>query len=84
MGVEELEAIRKYVTENLKKGFITPSSIIFASLVLIVRRNRKLRFYVNYRRLNLIIKKNQYPILLVEELIERITRAKIFTKIDIR
>ena len=43
-----------------------------------------LRFCVNFRRLNSITQKDRYPIPLINELIERVNGAKIFTKIDIR
>lgn len=75
MGVEELKAARKYVNENLQKGFITPSTATFASPVLMARRNGKLRFCVDYRRLNSITKKNRYPIPLVDELMERVVEG---------
>ena len=37
---------------------------------------------VNYRRLNKIIIKNQYPLLLVGKLFNRLSYAKIFIKLD--
>ena len=39
--------------------------------------------YVNYRRLNKITIKNQYPLLLVGKLFNRLSYAKIFTKLDL-
>jgi len=42
-----------------------------------------MRLYVNYKRLNKIIIKNRYPLLLVGELINRFSYAKIFIKLDI-
>ena len=38
--------------------------------------------YINYRRLNKIIIKNQYPLLLVSELFNRLSYVKIFTKLN--
>jgi transposase InsO family protein len=43
-----------------------------------------LRFCVDYRKLNAVTKKDRYPLPLVDELMERLSRAKIFTKLDIR
>ena len=43
-----------------------------------------MRLCVNYRRLNKIIIKNQYLLLLVSELFNRLSYIKIFTKLDLR
>jgi len=42
-----------------------------------------LRFYVDYRGLNTITVKNRYPLLLISETLNRLSRAKVFTKLDI-
>jgi transposase InsO family protein len=83
--LEELEAVKKYITENLAKGFIVPGGAPFASPILMARKNDGgLRFCVDYRRLNAITKKDRYPLPLIDELLERLSRARIFTKLDIR
>jgi hypothetical protein len=43
-----------------------------------------LRFCVDYRKLNALTKKDRYPLPLIEEVFERLSKAKIFTKLDIR
>ena len=84
-SAEELEAAKKYIVENLDKGFIVPSNAPFASPILMARMpSGKLRFCVDYRRLNAITKKDRYPLPLIDELMERLGRAKVFTKLDIR
>lgn len=81
---EELEAARDYIVDNLNKGFIGPSTAPFASPILMARKpGGGLRFCVDYRKLNAITRKDRYPIPLVDELMERISGAKIFTKLDI-
>jgi len=42
-----------------------------------------MRLYIDYRRLNKITIKNQYPLPLVGELFNRLNYAKIFTKLDL-
>jgi hypothetical protein len=85
MSLEELKVCREHIEENLKKGFIEPSSAPWAAPVLFVRKaNGGLRFCVDYRKLNAISKKDRYPLPLIEETLARIASAKIFTKIDVR
>lgn len=84
-SAEELEAAKKYITENLHKGFIVPSSAPFASPILMARKpGGGLRFCVDYRKLNAITKKDVYPLPLIDEMLQRVPKAKYFTKIDIR
>ena len=54
----KLKQIKKYLNEHLKKRFIIFNYALFASPVLFTEKpNNKLRFYVNYKKLNAIIKK---------------------------
>ncbi|KAK9649268.1 hypothetical protein HCH54_010284 [Aspergillus fumigatus] len=85
MNAEELEAAREYIIDNLHKGFIVPSNAPFASPILMAEKpGGGLRFCVDYRKLNAITKKDRYPLPLIDEVLDRISRAKIFTKLDIR
>ena len=85
MSAEELEVVKKYLVENLNKGFIKPSQALFAAPVLFVKKpDRTLRFYIDYRKLNLLTKKDRYPLPLINKTLARIRRAKLFTKLDIR
>jgi hypothetical protein len=85
MSTAELQAVKQYLLDNLSKRFITPSQAPYASPVLFVRKpNSSLRFCIDYRKLNTITRKDRYPLLLIDETLARISRAKIFTKLDIR
>jgi hypothetical protein len=44
----------------------------------------RIRLCINYYKLNIIIKKDKYLILLIKETITRIIGCKIITKLDIR
>ena len=83
--LEELTSMREYLTNNLIKGFIISSKAPFASPVLFSRKpDGSLRFCVDYRKLNALTKKNRYPLPLIDETLARLSKAKIFTKLDIR
>ena len=58
METENL-ALKEFVKENLKKGYIQPLQSLAGYLVLFIpKKNGKLRMYINYRQLNSIIKKD--------------------------
>ena len=40
--------------------------------------------YINYRQLNNIIKKDQYPLPLISKIQDKIGNAQIFLKIDLK
>src|SRR5450432_416806 len=85
MTIEELEVVKQYLIDNLAKGFIEPSQAPFASPVLFVKKpNGELRFCIDFRKLNQITRKDQYPLPLIDETLARIGKAKVFTKLDIR
>lgn len=71
MNAEELEAAREYIIDNLHKGFIVPSNAPFASLILMAEKpGGGLRFCVDYWKLNTIIKKDCYPLPLIDEVLD--------------
>jgi transposase InsO family protein len=85
MTLEELEAAKGYIEENLEKGFIVPSAAPFASPILMAPKpGGGLRFCVDFRKLNSITKKDRYPLPLIGEMLDRLKGAEVFTKIDIR
>jgi hypothetical protein len=85
LSEKELTILREYLKENQKKGFIQPSVINTNYLILFVLKlEGKLRLYVDYHHLNEIIIKNQYVLLLILELHNRIHEAKWFITLDLR
>lgn len=59
---EQAEALEKYLEENLRKGYIRPSTSPAGYPILWVRKkNGKLRPCIDYRQLNSITIKNRYP-----------------------
>lgn len=84
MSKEELEVLKKYITENLEKGFIRPSTSPASSPVLFVKKpGGGLRFCVDYRALNDVTIKNRYPIPRIHETLTLLGKAKYFTKLDV-
>jgi hypothetical protein len=84
MSRNELIALREWLAENLRKGFVRPSSSSVASPVLFVKKaDGGLRFCVDYRGLNNATVKDRYPLPLVKESLNNLRGMKYFTKLDI-
>jgi hypothetical protein len=75
----------EYLVENLKKGFIQPMDSPFLSPVLFIKKkDGSLRFYINYRQLNALTKKDRYSLPLITETLNWLAESLIFTKLDMR
>ncbi len=84
MSLYKLQKIKEYLNENLLKNFITSSKTSYFSLVLfILKINDDFRFCVNYWKLNVIIKRNRYSLLLIDEMIDKIVDCKHLIQLNI-
>ena len=84
MSVPQLEFVKKFLEEHLKKRFIEASSAPCSSPILLAKKpSGGIRFCVDYRKLNSLTKKNAYSLPLIAETIARLKKAVIFMKIDI-
>ena len=81
----ELKELWEYLQTNLKAGRIRPSkSPAGAPILFVPKKDGGLRLCVDYRGLNRISVKNRYPLPLVSEILDRLARAKYFSKIDVQ
>lgn len=84
LSPREQEAVAKYILENSSKGFIRPSTSPVAAPVLVVRKpGGGLRVCVDYRGLNKITVKSRYPIPLINETLNLLSKARIYSKFDV-
>ena len=83
--MEEDEALKKFITEQLEKGYIQKSKSPYASAFFFIKKkDGKLRPIQDYRKLNQHTIRNKYPLPLIPELISQVKDANIFSKFDIR
>ena len=83
MTRDELLVLRKTLNELLNKGFIRTSNSLIGAPVLFVKKEGGLRFYVDYWGLNDITRKDRYPLPLIKETLNGISKVRYFTKLDI-
>ncbi len=80
----KLQKIKKYLIDYLNKEFIFFS---FASYVLLIffikKKDESLRFCIDYRKLNALIKRNHYSLSLIDETFARIQESKYLTRLNI-
>jgi len=86
----KLLKVKKYLNENLSKKFIILSQTLYFSSILfilfilfILKANEDLRFCMNYRKLNVIFKRNRYSLSLIDKIIDKIVNCKHLTRLNI-
>ena len=78
-------ALEVLIKDMLSSHMIRPSISPFSSPVILVKKkDGTWRLCVDYRQLNSNIVKNKYPIPIIEDLLDELFGAKIFSKIDLR
>ncbi|KAL0445949.1 UNVERIFIED_CONTAM: Transposon Ty3-I Gag-Pol polyprotein [Sesamum latifolium] len=85
MAPSELKELKKQLEELLDKGFIRPSISPWGAPVLFVKKkDGSMRLCIDYRQLNRITIKNKYPLPRIDDLLDQLKGATVFSKIDLR
>ena len=85
LSKSELRVLRKYLDEMLASGKIVRStSPATAPILFVPKPDGTLRLCIDYRGLNTITIKNRYPLPLMNELWDRLGKARYFTKLDLK
>jgi hypothetical protein len=81
----ELKILKEDLNKNLERKyiqyFISPA---VAPILFILKKNRSLRLCVDYRGLNKIIVKIRYSFSLMGKILNRLSRAANYTKLDLK
>ena len=84
MPPNELAELKTQLQDLLEKGFIRPSSSPWGCPAIFVNKDQTLWMCVDYRPLNEVTIKNKYPLPRIDILFDQLTRARVFSKIDLR
>ena len=77
LSSQELQVVRKWLDENLTKGFIRESRARCAApLMLAAKPGGGVRICQDYRGLNNVTIKNRYPLPLIRETLDALCNAK--------
>jgi len=82
---QELKALKEWPDKQVETRKIVKSKSSAGAPILLVRKsNSTYHICVDYWALNKVMIKNRYPLPLITELKERLNKAKIFTKLDLK
>jgi len=85
MAPAKLVKLKKQLQELLYKGLIQPSVFPWEAPVLFVRKkDGSLCLCIDYRELNWVTVKNKYPLPRIDDLVDQLAGATVFSKIDLR
>ena len=80
----ELQEIETQVRDLLAKGLIEPSISPYGAPVLFVhKKDGGLRMCTDYRALNKVTVRNQFPLPRIDDLLDRLNGATVFTSLDL-
>ena len=85
MAPAELKELKVQMEEMVNKGFVRPSMSPWGAPVLFVKKkDGSMRLCIDYRELNKVTIRNQYPLPRIDDLFDQLQGAKVFSKIDLR
>jgi hypothetical protein len=79
------DTMEALILQLLKNQVIKPSMSPYSSPAILVKKNDGTwRLCIYYRKLNKLTVKNKFPIPIIEDLLDELQGARIFSKIDLR
>ena len=85
MSPFELAECKKQIDKLLSKGWIRESTSAYGHpLLFVTKKDGTMRMCVDYRGLNANTQVNRYPIPRIDDLLDRLHGAKVFSAIDLR
>ncbi|KAJ9511142.1 hypothetical protein QJQ45_013237 [Haematococcus lacustris] len=81
----EQEELKKQIKDYLAKGMIEPSSSPYAAPILFVqKKSGELRMCIDYRQLNKLTLRDQYPLPRIDDRFDRLSGCSVFSSLDLQ
>jgi len=85
MSPAEKVEMERQVTEGLRQGIIEPSTSPYgAPCLFVTKKDGSLRMCVDCRALNKITVKNKYPLPRIDDLLDQLHGATVFSSLDLQ
>ena len=82
MAPAELKELKVQMEEMVNKGFVRPSMSPWGAPVLFVKKkDGSMRLCIDYRELNKVTIRNQYPLPRIDDLFDQLQGAKVFSRL---
>ena len=84
LSVDEQKEVEAFLDDQLSKGYVQPSNSQQTSPVFFVpKKDGKKRMVQDYHYLNEWTVKNNYPLPLISQLVDKLKGCKLFTTMDL-
>lgn len=85
LGFAERKIVNEQIVEWEKDGIVRPSNSDYASpIVLVKKKDGSTRICVDYRKLNEKIIKNRFPMPIIDDQLDKLHGAKVFSTLDLK
>lgn len=82
---EDDELIEKETADLIRRGVLEPSDTLYSSPFMVARaKRRSARVCVNFRKLNQYLRKSDWPLPVIEELLESARGSVYFSTLDLK
>ena len=85
LPVHQLKKVEEHIQEMLKEDIIEECASAFCSPILpLKKKDGSMRMAMDFRELNKVTIKDSFPMTRIDEILEAVAKAKIFSRIDLR